>query len=278
MIKIKFHQNFDSDQVLYEKIKLMTPNQSGIWKNLQMVTDESYDFFIVLNHPTHSNFDIGKTIVFECETKSTRNSFPKFYDNKMNEFFCVYNTERHHNLDFWYHGLSYNELNDSNLFIKDSELSIINSNLNSLIGHQLRNNFISSLSNDGDFSLFGRHHSSLKQYKGALGKKADGLLRYKYTFNCENDFEPNYFTEKILDGIMCECLTFYDGCPNISDFIDERSFVKLDLKDIESSKELLKNSIRLSLYEDRKIYILEEKKRLMNDFNLLNITWKIINK
>lgn len=279
MIKIKFHQNFTEDNVLYELINMMTPQRNYKWKNLKIVNDESYDYFIIFNKPNHNNYNPANTIVFESETKSTRDEFSTFYKHNKEEYFYVYDVENHHNVDFWFHGFTYEELLDENLFIKDKCFSIINSNLNNLSGHKLRNNFINLLSfSTLHFDLFGRYHSPLKHYKGALNRKGDGLKNYKYTFNCENNCENNYFTEKLLDGIFCECLTFYYGCPNVNEFIDEKSFIQLDLHDFDKSFNIIKSCIDNNIWEERLPYIQAEKKRLMEELNPLNIISNIINK
>lgn len=276
MYKIKFHQNFESDEIIYNKVVSMTPKNSGRWKNIIVTKDNNYDFLVILNHPNNIEYDNSKTIVFESETKTTRESFPKFYQETPNDFFYIHDTKNHFNVDLWYHGLYYDELIEESNFIKDKNFSIINSNLSSLPGHVMRNNFIQYLSYNMEYDLFGRYNSNNKYYKGSLNKKSDGLRNYKYTFNCENDFEDNYFTEKILDGIFCECLTFYCGCPNIENFINKNSFIKLDLNNFEESLYIIKYCIENNVYEKMKKDIVEEKRRIMNDYNILNIVQNII--
>lgn len=50
--------------------------------------------------------------------------------------------------------------------------------------------------------------------------KSDGLAPYGYSVVIENVRERNYFTEKLIDAILCETVPIYWGCPNISDFFD----------------------------------------------------------
>lgn len=278
MLKVKFHQNFEPDHIVYQKICSMTPGNRGVWKNVQVVDGDNYDVFVILNHPTHYNFDPAKTIVFQSETKSTRQGFPQFYKENKDDYLYIYNTEDHHNVDMWYHGLTYDELFNPLNFEKTKTMSVINSNLNSLKGHVWRNKFIDQLSSQLDFDLYGRFYTPNSMYKGSLHRKADGLMEYSYTFNCENDFEPNYFTEKILDGIYCECVTFYAGCPNIKSFIDERAFVELDIDDFMTNKLIIRDCLKSNIRKSMLPYILEEKRRLIVDMNLLNIVHNILEK
>lgn len=274
MYNVKFHSNYTSDQDMYNRIVSMTPKHSGIWKNLQVVSDDDYDLFVIMNYPQHNNYDPKKTIVFESETPTTRNQFPRFYQNNREDFLYVHDTINHFNVDLWYHGLSYDELT-SDIFNKTKSFSVINSNINNLPGHIYRNTFVNELSKTIPFDLFGRFPSNNNFYKGSLGRKCDGLLNYKYTFNCENDFENNYFTEKILDGIFCETVTFYVGCPNIKNYIDERSYIQLSLNSDENI-EIIKDCLSKDVWVDMIPHIKEEKLRIMNDYNVLNIVNSIL--
>jgi hypothetical protein len=254
----------------------MTPNNIGSWKNIKVTTDNNYDVFVIMNHPTHNNYDKSRTIVFESETPTTRRNFPAFYKGLENEFLYIHNTEKHFNVDLWYHGLTFDELTNPLNFQKDKVFSIINSNLNNLPGHVARNNFISSISDKVNFDLYGRFYSTNKNYKGALNRKADGLMFYKYTFNHENDIEPNYFTEKILDGILCESLTFYGGCPNIKSFINQDAFIEIDLNNFEESYYIIRDCIKHDYWKSVVGKIREEKRRIMVEYNVLNIVNNIL--
>lgn len=50
--------------------------------------------------------------------------------------------------------------------------------------------------------------------------KADGLAPYRFSLVIENVREVNYFTEKLIDAVLCKCVPIYWGCPNIAEFID----------------------------------------------------------
>ena len=55
--------------------------------------------------------------------------------------------------------------------------------------------------------------------------KADGLAPYRYSVVIENVQERNYFSEKLLDAVLCETVPIYWGCPNIGDFVDTRAMI-----------------------------------------------------
>ncbi|MDR9393873.1 MAG: glycosyltransferase family 10 [Roseovarius sp.] len=61
-----------------------------------------------------------------------------------------------------------------------------------------------------------------------FGAKAEGLAPYRYSLVIENVRERNYFTEKLVDAILCQCVPIYWGCPNIGDFLDPDAMVICD--------------------------------------------------
>jgi len=50
-------------------------------------------------------------------------------------------------------------------------------------------------------------------------RKSEGLAPYRFSVVIENSREPNYFTEKLIDAILCEAVPIYLGCPNIDHFL-----------------------------------------------------------
>jgi hypothetical protein len=95
---------------------------------------------------------------------------------------------------------------------KNKELSLIASAKNDHPGHKLRHRIVSHLQAQmPEADILGRGYK-------AFDNKSDGLAPYRYSVVIENVQEPNYFTEKLIDAILCETVPIYWGCPNISDF------------------------------------------------------------
>ena len=63
--------------------------------------------------------------------------------------------------------------------------------------------------------------------------KHTGMLPFKYYFMIENNYEENYITEKFWEPILCECLIFYYGCPNVKHYVDNDVFVPLNMNNFE---------------------------------------------
>ena len=55
--------------------------------------------------------------------------------------------------------------------------------------------------------------------------KADGLAPYRFSVVIENVREQNYFSEKLVDAVLCNTVPIYWGCPNIDRFIDPSALI-----------------------------------------------------
>lgn len=56
-------------------------------------------------------------------------------------------------------------------------------------------------------------------------RKSDGLAPYRYSVVIENSREPDYFSEKLMDALLCLTVPIYWGCPNIGDYFDTSPMV-----------------------------------------------------
>lgn len=278
MIRVKLTTNWCEDEQIREEFNKCTKENDYKWNNLYLIppTDgDNYDYVVVINFPT-KHIRLKNAIIFDAETLPSRRQWAYLYDDK-SKFFKHFSTEEYYTLDKWYIERTYKELLNSPE--KTKVMSGIISGNNFLEGHQDRLNFcFYYLDNLVYYDHYSRNELNLKTYKGSLEDKADGLMDYKYTFNAENYKENNYITEKLLDGILCETLTFYDGAPNVAEHIDPRCFIPIDLKKPGEALEIIKESIENNEWEKRIEFIREEKKRLMNERNILNIIDKIIKK
>lgn len=95
---------------------------------------------------------------------------------------------------------------------KTKDLSLIASAKNDHPGHKLRHQIVASLqARMPEAQILGRGYQAFEQ-------KSEGLAPYRYSVVIENVREPNYFSEKLIDAILCETVPLYWGCPNIEDF------------------------------------------------------------
>ena|SRR2546428_9894235 len=243
------------------------------WKDMELVTTDDFDVLVILTrpHPKLKNYDSKKAITILTEPPVSKNvrahatsailpmylplPFWEEFSDKDNEFLT-------------------NEVPKSELF------SSVTSELGGLDGHVARIQLISVLDKviSEGFDLWGKKHTNLffkdiNSYRGEIYNKYDALWSYQYHFACENFFFENYFTEKIADPIIAECLCFYDGCKNIEEFIDERAFIKINVNEPIIAIENMIKAIEQNEWDKRIKYIKQQKMRFLNELNPLNIIW-----
>ncbi len=276
---------------LKKRIKLMCSWTNGqellnIWDKMKppnlnyefVYNDNNIDYYVIINAPLIEDFYIPeKTIVFRMEP-DTINEDPNyiwnqwFTKNNKSKFDFLYflDLNIYRNNCEWHINQSFNTLLNSSSFPKSKTLSSVVSSLYESEGHIKRINFLQFINDKIDIDIYGRDNLfNFKNHKGELPyhNKDEGIIPYKYTFIAENTCLNNYFTEKITDAILGETLCFYYGCPNISTFLDERAFIKLDLNNFSDSLNIIKNSIENDEWSKRLPFILKEKRKILEQYN-----------
>jgi hypothetical protein len=199
------------------------------------------------------------------------------------EFFKVlkHDTRDYNNIE-WHLSLTYNQFLNYEIVKNpnyDKVLSTVTSSKYIDIGDMKRIDFIKFLeSKNFPIHVYGDNKWDYKDYRGELPyhKKDDGIFPYKYIFNTENNQKHFYCTEKLIDGILGECLTFYWGCPNIRDIIDPRAYVELDLSNFEKNYEIIKKAIHEDWYTQRLPFIRNEKEKILNHLQFFPRLEKIL--
>lgn len=102
---------------------------------------------------------------------------------------------------------------------KTAMCSLIASAKRSQDGHLLRHAIADWARGEGlDIDVMGQGYTP-------FDAKSEGLARYRYSVVIENVREPNYFSEKLIDAILCRTVPIYWGCPNIGDFMDTSGMI-----------------------------------------------------
>lgn len=269
IINIKLLCNWCSSLEISKLWLKMGNNERG-WNNIQLILDQKInpDYYVIING-TNEYYEKEKSILFRMEPKMYKNPSWGIW-SKPDNFLKIF---AHENREFnnieWHISKSYNELKNFNIEKKyDNVISTIVSEKYKDPGQIKRIDFIKYLEkNNINIDVFGNNRWNYKNYKGSLPyhNKDDSLFPYKYVFNAENHEENYYFTEKLIDGILSECLVFYWGCPNINEIIDEKSFVKLNLSNFQNDCNIIKKAIKENWYEQRLPFIKKEKERILND-------------
>ena len=102
---------------------------------------------------------------------------------------------------------------------KDRLVSIIASRKKSTKGQALRHRVIEWAKQAGHpLGVYGYGYQPLED-------KAVGHGRYMFSVVIENSREPGYFSEKLIDALLCESLPIYWGAPDIAHFFDPAGMI-----------------------------------------------------
>ncbi|WP_136658633.1 glycosyltransferase family 10 [Nitratireductor sp. XY-223] len=97
---------------------------------------------------------------------------------------------------------------------KNRHMSLIASSKTELEGHALRHEIAQWCTSNGkDVDLLGSAYKELE-------RKEEGLSSYRYSIVIENSREEGYFTEKLIDCMICRTLPIYWGAPDIERHFD----------------------------------------------------------
>lgn len=286
-IRVKLLTNWTTSAHLRELWNKMSQG-NYTWNNIQVVLDDDPDYFVVINAPP-KNVDItdpSKTIIFQMEPymeNKNKHIWKEWAKPDPKMFFKVCTHENEYNNNEWHLSKTYTELKNMHVE-KDNKLDNIVSTVLSAKyhdpGHIKRVDFAKFMANKGiPVHVFGSNKWEYKDYKGSLPshQKDDAMFPYKYVFNVENNSIKNYYTEKLIDGILAECLVFYSGCYNIRDFIDPKAYVYLELSNFEEDYQKVKKAIEDNLWEKRIDIIRKEKQKILDHLQFFPRLERIIN-
>lgn len=282
-IRVLMYCNWCSSEDLCQVWKKMSKDGNGVWNGIEIVSEMPSDYYCVINCPPfHISPDPTKTIVFRMEPNMDDNRIMwGDWSNPGKEFVWVGYHKLHYNNLEWHLSKTYSQLSSERIEKKFDILSTVLSEKYRDPGHIKRVDFVKYLETKGlDVDVFGSNKFGWKSYKGSLPyhTKDDAILPYKYTFNAENYSQWGYFTEKLVDGILGETLTFYWGCPNVGFYIDPRAYIQLDLVNFEEDCQTIITAIKEDWWSQRIEFIRVAKQKILNEMQFFPRLEKIIAK
>ena len=257
-IKLKLLCNWTTTSDIHNKWQKLIGQQ-----NAQFVQNNP-DYWVILNKPPdNSTYDPKRTIVMGMEPDSFMSDRWCWFEDK-SKFMYFLDENYMTNWEWWLskdHEYLMNNSPDKN---KGKIVSSIVSSQYCYPGHQLRINFLKEAEKELKFHIYGWDNKfNFTSYQGSLpDSKDEGLFPYKYTLAAENSSRQNYCMEKLIDGILAECLVFYWGCPNIAEFLEPESFVQLDINDINNSIRKIRQCVEHEEWEKR-IHAIRKSKHLI---------------
>lgn len=273
-VKIKLLCNWMTSEGLARLWNKMSQG-SFTWGNIKLVWDCEPDYYVIINCPPLDEFTIPTKQCIYMQMEPNMAEHPEMWgnwsdpDEKLFIKTCKHKDE-YNNVE-WHLSKTYTELK-TQLIQKNPEYDgVISTVLSAKYhdpGHIKRIDFTKFLEQKGmPVHVYGDNKFEYKDYKGSLPyhSKDNGIFPYKYHFMVENHSIKNYFTEKIVDAILGESLCFYSGCFNLKEYIDERSFVYLELSNFEEDYKVVERAIKEDWWSQRIPYIREAKAKILDE-------------
>lgn len=149
---------------------------------------------------------------------------------------------------------------------KTKFISLVSSNQQMMPGHNRRMHLIQRLQKDYPdiVDIYGKGFNFVDY-------KADALLPYMFHICIENSNIDDYWTEKISDPILAQCVPIYAGCTNIEKYLGHEGYITFDVNDYESLKAIIEHlkSNPESEYYKRKPMLNNLRKIIMERENLI---------
>ncbi|MCB0501089.1 MAG: hypothetical protein KDD32_00235 [Bacteroidetes bacterium] len=149
----------------------------------------------------------------------------------------------------------------STTFEKSKTISVISSDRVKKEGHKLRFAFVNQ--------LIGHFKDRLDVFGigfNPIPNKNEGLLPYKYSIAIENEQAKGYFTEKLTDCYLANCVPIYHGAPNIDDFFDPNSFIKIDINNPEKAIATIETLLAEDPYEKMIDAVIMSKHKILDEY------------
>ena len=137
---------------------------------------------------------------------------------------------------------------------KSKRISLIASSKNTTTGHRLRHRIVKwSRREMPDLDAMGLGYQPIDD-------KTDGHSPYLFSVVIENTRTPGWFTEKLIDSLLCHSLPVYWGAPDIEHFFDPRGMIQC------RNERELKNAIRnltQADFDSRRPFLEENRRRAL---------------
>ena len=266
-VKVCFiYEAWDNQKTLdiYQK---MTPNRSGVWKNLVAVTEERDADWCVVVDDTTRPMNPEKTLYVSAHP------YMAGYEGYRDLSQKIHKLDNKETFGFgeWWLKYDYDYLSALEPMEKSKDCCWIVSNSVGGYGRERRKSLATQL--NGQIDIFGRIQGC---GAGVLGSsendggnhtcgKEDVLEKYRYSVEVDVGLCKNYFSERVFDSLLLWCTPLYWGSTNLEEYLPKNSFKYVDI--YGSGKDILEIS-KSSFREDNIEAIREARQLLLNKYQL----------
>ena len=251
-----------------EEFNYYTPNNDGIIEGFKFYVNSDIkkcDYWIVRG-TIQSNFAfvrcLSDQVIFLLDEAYEAAEYPELFLKQFNLIIGPKNVihhsyYKHYEMYPWlFKNISFTNLLNSTIANKHKDLCIIASDATWLQGHRNRFAFVNKMLGHfkDNIDIYGRGFNSFEC-------KYEILKNYKYSICIENSSLPDYFTEKINECYLAECMPIYYGCTNIYDYYDMDTMILIDINNFKSAIDDIENAIKSNLWEKKldKIRLMKNK-------------------
>ncbi len=177
-----------------------------------------------------------------------------------------YLMDRVPNAERWIHGGTLIDPGAVGSPQKTKRISIFASKKKFAEGHKLRHQIISwAKTNEVELDAFGRGFYPVES-------KIEGHRDYCFSVVIENCSTPGYFSEQILDCMLCETVPLYWGDERITEYFDGDGMIHC--RNFEELTDAIKR-VRIEDYSAYKDVITTNKQRALESLEIKKCMWRI---
>lgn len=258
------HWNNEKTLSLYKK---MTPQSSGVWKDLVAVTEERDADWCVVVDDTQRCMNPDKTLYMSAHPYMAGYEGYRDLSQKKHKL----DNKETFGFGEWWLKYDYDYLSSLEPMEKFKDCCWIISNSVGGYGRERRKELAKQL--NGQIDVFGR----IKGVgAGKLGVedndggnhtwgKEDVLAKYRYSVEVDVGLCRNYFSERIFDSLLMWCMPLVWGATNIEEYLPRDSFRYIDI--YGSGKDILEIS-KTNAREQSLEAIREARNLLLNKYNI----------
>lgn len=259
----------------------ISPGSPHNWRDMEIVVNPeggSYDALVVLQ----SVSDLDREYQLVCPPSKTLLAvleppdicfFSSGYLGQFNAVLChddrvprkkrIVGPTGH----IWFCDTPRDEIEPTRFHDKPKEISAIVSAKTHTRGHRTRLGLMQSLkAHFGDrLDWWGRGINEL----GA--SKIEGLKEYRYHIAIENGSWNGYWTEKLIDCYVANCVPIYWGAPDVSKYFDEDSMIKIDISDHSGSIKTIERAIESDAFSSMQLSLSRQRKRVISKYHRYEI-------
>lgn len=282
MVKVCFIYDGETNERYLEILKKMTPNRSGIWKNLIGVTKVSEADWCVVIDSTTQSVPLDRTLFMSAHPCIEGYESYKNHDDKPHKLDLKYTF----GFGEWWINYDYDTLSNLEPITKTKQLCCILSNAEGRPDHYRRKKYMERFCDKHPIDLYGRivpTGQMVKYYKGTLGVNAsttywfgkeDVLKQYKYALEFDNGQCLHYFSERVFDDLLLWTMPIIAiGGTNIEEYLPKNCFRYVDIsKDGDDVWDIVNSNF----YDLEAIS--EARNLLLNKYQIWARTYEYINR